>query len=60
MVRQVVSQLSMLHFTLPSAITLVHDAFGFQCPFLQLLLLKPLPPITQQQGAFYFPIEPTE
>ena len=37
MVRQVVNQLLMLHFTFPSAKTLLYDAFGFQYPFLQLL-----------------------
>ena len=40
MVWQVVNQFLMLHFTLPSAKTLLHDAIGFQRPFLQLLNKK--------------------
>ena len=37
MVQQVVNQSTMLCFTLPSAKTLLHDAFGFRHPFLRLL-----------------------
>ena len=37
MVRQMVNQSSMVQFTLPSAKTLLHDAFGFRRPFFQLL-----------------------